>query len=61
MFYCDPCADTCRWPKTAARWRGLCEMCGKFSEDMSDLPSAALPRPVALPERQPQPSSTEKP
>lgn len=51
MFYCNPCAKTCGWPTTSARWRGRCEMCKRFDESLSDLPSSLLPRPIEIPER----------
>ena len=44
MFYCEPCRLANDWPYSYfSRWRGNCEMCGKFSDDMNDVPSKALP------------------
>ena len=43
MFYCNECARARDWPQSSSRWRGLCEVCGKFDDNMSDVPSRALP------------------
>ena len=46
MFYCNPCGDAHKWPKSVSRWRGCCEMCAEYSEDLNDIPSRALPDPT---------------
>lgn len=62
MFYCDPCAQNFRWPRSSARWNSVCEMCGDHA-DCSDIPSSALPdtsRDVQPPAA-PLPVQKEKP
>lgn len=50
MFYCEPCRLVNDWPHSVMRWRSVCEVCEKYSDDCNDIPSRAL-TPVKYPRR----------
>ena len=42
MFYCEACRLGYGWPYSVMRWRGLCEVCCRYSADCNDIPSNLL-------------------
>lgn len=43
MFYCTPCADKKRYPKSIFQSQGKCEICGEWAS-CNDVPSDKLPK-----------------
>jgi hypothetical protein len=61
MFYCDPCADKRKWPKSSIRKSfGPCELCSN-KRDCSDIPASELPIRISKKPERPEPVDPKHP